>query len=93
MYAYEDMNNDNLPGYSPDAGSALLFDYPFVFGGTQLGNEDASITNLFYTCNKVHDYLYAFSFNEAAGNFQVNNYGTPAWLTMQSRQKRWMGVA
>ena len=31
--------------------------------------------NLFYLNNVVHDILYRHGFNEAAGNFQVDNFG------------------
>ena len=33
------------------------------------------VTNLFYLTNWYHDKLYALGFNEAAGNFQTNNFG------------------
>ncbi|MCI0410884.1 MAG: M36 family metallopeptidase, partial [Acidobacteria bacterium] len=33
------------------------------------------VTNLFYLSNYFHDRLYALGFNEAAGNFQSNNFG------------------
>jgi hypothetical protein len=36
---------------------------------------DAAATNLFYHLNFMHDYLYNLGFDEAAGNFQVNNFG------------------
>ncbi|KAI9175605.1 hypothetical protein H9P43_006968 [Blastocladiella emersonii ATCC 22665] len=36
---------------------------------------DASITNAFYATNLMHDILYHFGFNEAAGNFQKDNFG------------------
>ena len=32
-------------------------------------------TNLFYGCNMIHDVLYRYGLDEAAGNFQANNYG------------------
>jgi hypothetical protein len=35
---------------------------------------DAAVTNLFYHVNFMHDYLYNLGFNEAAGNFQINNF-------------------
>ena len=75
VYAYEDADNNNLPGYSASGGSSLLFDFPFANGASPLSNQDASLTNLFYTNNAIHDYLYSFGFTEAAGNFQTNNYG------------------
>ncbi len=33
------------------------------------------MTNLFYWNNVVHDVIHGYGFDEAAGNFQVNNYG------------------
>ena len=74
VYAYEDANNDNLPGYSPTSAT-LQFNYPFTSGAAPLTNQDASISNLFYTNNRVHDVLYHAGFDEVAGNFQQNNYG------------------
>jgi extracellular elastinolytic metalloproteinase len=72
--AYEDGDN---PGYHPDGGSSLNFTgYPFSEIYTVSNQyEDASITNLFYMSNIVHDIAYVYGFDEASGNFQVNNYG------------------
>ncbi len=75
VYAYEDANNDNLPGYSPNGGTNLHFSFPLLANVTPITNQDASLTNLFYDNNAIHDYLYQFGFTEAAGNFQQNNYG------------------
>ena len=75
VYAYEDANNDDLPGYSPNGGANLHFDFPFTANAIPTANQDASITNLFYDNNAIHDYLYPLGFTEAAGNFQQNNYG------------------
>jgi hypothetical protein len=36
--------------------------------------EDASITNLFYWNNILHDIHFQYGFDEAAGNFQFTNY-------------------
>jgi len=33
------------------------------------------VTNLFYLNNFIHDVQYQYGFDEAGGNFQVNNYG------------------
>ena len=33
------------------------------------------MSNLYFTNNRIHDILYRYGFDEAAGNFQVNNYG------------------
>ena len=73
VFAYEDGDN---PGYSPDGGAGLLFDFPInttYSGGDQ--SEDAAITNLFYWNNIIHDVTYQYGFDEASGNFQENNYG------------------
>ena len=74
VYAYEDADNNNLPGYSPNSAT-LQFNFPFTTGVAPVTNQDASITNLFYANNRIHDVLYHLGFNETAGNFQQNNYG------------------
>ncbi|RMG56067.1 MAG: PKD domain-containing protein [Bacteroidetes bacterium] len=75
VYASEDRNADNTPGYSPDGGPTLNFDYPLNLNQVASGYEDASITNLFYLNNIMHDVWYHYGFDEASGNFQANNYG------------------
>ena len=72
---YEDANNNNAPGYSPSGGINMSFNFPFTSGAVPTANQDASLTNLFYANNRIHDYLYPLGFTEAAGNFQQNNYG------------------
>src|SRR5690554_554002 len=74
VYAYEDQNDTNTPGLSPNGGPELLFDYPY--DPSQLPEEyvAAATTNLFYVNNKIHDILYNYGFDEAAGNFQTTNY-------------------
>jgi len=37
--------------------------------------KDASVSNLFYWNNIIHDIFYAAGFNEVSGNFQENNFG------------------
>lgn len=75
VYAYEDKNARNEPAYSPDGGSDLQFIFPF--GGSAvnpISYVDASVTNLFYVTNKLHDIFYRFGFDENSGNFQENQY-------------------
>lgn len=36
---------------------------------------DAAITQLFYTANKCHDVFHVLGFDEAAGNFEIDNNG------------------
>ena len=38
-------------------------------------DRDAAITQLFYYTNVMHDWLYGHGFDEASGNFQVDNFG------------------
>jgi hypothetical protein len=72
-FAYEDGDN---PGYTPNGGASLDFDYTLTIPYTTANqSEDAAITNLFYWTNIIHDVLYEYGFDEAAGNFQENNYG------------------
>jgi len=77
VHAYTDRDNNNVPdpGSDPDGGAGLDFDFPLDLGDKPLDYRDAAVTNLFYWNNVVHDVLYQHGFIEAAGNFQVSNYG------------------
>jgi extracellular elastinolytic metalloproteinase len=76
VLAQEDIDgNNNTPGYRPNGGSNLVFDFPLDFEEHPHDNQDACITNLFYWNNITHDVIYHYGFTEAAGNFQQNNYG------------------
>lgn len=76
VFADEDSMATNGTGFSPDAGSNMVFDFPmdstWMMPSVYL---NAAITNLFYANNYVHDVFYRYGFNEAGGNYQVNNYG------------------
>lgn len=75
VFAYEDRNNDNLPGFSPDGGTTLEFNFPYLDTSNTNYYQAAAITNLFYVNNMMHDIWYQYGFDEASGNFQANNYG------------------
>jgi hypothetical protein len=78
VHAYSDRDANNLPDPLSDAdgGPTLTFDFPADIVDDQPQNYvDAAVTNLFYWCNNVHDLTYQYGFDEASGNFQVNNYG------------------
>lgn len=75
VYAYEDTSNTNAPGYSPNGGPNLEFNFPFNNAAQPPSYIDAAITNLFYMNNSMHDIWYRYGFDEASGNFQANNYG------------------
>lgn len=75
VYASEDTDDDNQPGYSPDGGPSLNFDFTWNLNQSPTGFWDPAITNLFYMNNIMHDVFYHYGFDEAGGNFQENNYG------------------
>lgn len=74
VYAYEDSGDNDVPGASPDGTASLNFDFPLNFNQEPVGYQDASLTNLFYVNNVMHDVYYQYGFDEASGNFQENNY-------------------
>lgn len=68
-------DNDDTSGYSPEGTSTLNFDFTLDLNNQPIAYEDASLTNLFYVNNMMHDIWYQYGFDEASGNFQANNYG------------------
>ncbi|MCU1338501.1 MAG: hypothetical protein JWO19_4082 [Bryobacterales bacterium] len=50
------------------------FNFPFTAGPNPLQFADAATVNLFYWINRAHDLHYQYGFNEAAGNFQQDNF-------------------
>lgn len=75
-HAFYDGNADYAPPATEvDGGSDLLFDFPYDEGVEPGDMINASITNLFYMNNIMHDFSYAYGFDEVSGNFQQNNYG------------------
>lgn len=83
VYAAEDRDGSNstqgLPATSTTAVDPLNFDFvpDFTQAPTQtvIPNQQFNITNLFYWNNIIHDLVYQYGFDEAAGNFQGNNQG------------------
>lgn len=75
VFASEDRDNTPGVGYSPDGGASLNFDFELDLNQAPAVYEDASLTNLFYMNNAMHDIWYQYGFDEASGNFQRNNYG------------------
>ncbi len=75
VYAYEDANGTNMIGTSPNGGTTRNFDFPYSLNGTPAANRSASVTNLFYMNNMMHDIYYKFGFTEPARNFQNKNFG------------------
>ncbi len=74
-YADRDANNVPDPGTDPDGGPGLTFDFDLDLTKRPFDSQPAMVTNLFYWNNIIHDITFGYGFDEAAGNFQVNNYG------------------
>lgn len=74
---YLDAQSDN----APDAGGTTITDGNFTAvadlaqSPSTTTNRDVAVQNLFYLNNTIHDTLYRHGFDEAAGNFQTNNFG------------------
>jgi extracellular elastinolytic metalloproteinase len=76
VHSYDDRNGDGAPpSTEPDCGGILDCSFPIDLGGSPSSYIPAAVANLFYWNNIVHDIQYQYGFDEAAGNFQVNNYG------------------
>lgn len=83
--AYLDRNDDDANNeYQPNAADQH-FNYTFTDAWRTTADvnsvaaldadRDAAITQLFYYTNVLHDWLYGHGFDEASGNFQVDNFG------------------
>lgn len=76
VHAFEDRDGNQLPPASePSCGASLSCDFPLNLGTDPGASISAAVTNAFYWANLVHDVQYQYGFDEAAGNFQVNNFG------------------
>ena len=76
--AYLDRDNNNAADTNGrPVSSTKTFEYTadLTQAPTLSINQQAAVTNLFYLNNVIHDKLYRHGFNEAAGNFQTNNFG------------------
>jgi len=81
-HTYADTDNNNAPdggaNAEPDGGSDLEFTgavVPMDLSMDPNTYTQGSLANLFYWTNITHDVTHAYGFDEASGNFQVNNYG------------------
>ena len=82
----DDANNEYQP-QTPASGDPGYQHFNYAFGDTWRStadvdslaaldaDRDAAITQLFYYTNVMHDWLYGHGFDEASGNFQIDNYG------------------
>ena len=81
--AYLDTNADNQPDAINGSGlqngrafsSIQDFTFPFTLGVDPRTQRAATVSNLFFFNNIMHDFAYRLGFTESAGNFQTNNFG------------------
>jgi extracellular elastinolytic metalloproteinase len=77
--AYLDRDNNNAAdtnGRPVSSTREFLSAFDLTISPTgSTTNQMASVTNLFYLNNVVHDKLYRHGFTESAKNFQTNNFG------------------
>ncbi|MCB0667553.1 MAG: M36 family metallopeptidase [Saprospiraceae bacterium] len=74
VFAQDDQDGLDISEDRPDGGNSLNFNYSLDLGQNPSVSIDATVTNLFYWNNLNHDIFYHYGFDEAAGNFQINNY-------------------
>jgi len=84
--AYNDQLDDNV-AESYDRVDGFPFYRDFTGGGPATW----SIMQAFYWGNVFHDRLYQFGFDEAAGNFQHDNFGRGGRDTDRMRVEIWNG--
>lgn len=76
-FTYADLvapNGYGVGDYTTDTEGTQIFSHTVDLAQSPATYRDAALTNLFYTTNMVHDLLYHYGFDEAAGNFQITNY-------------------
>ncbi|MDZ4405532.1 M36 family metallopeptidase [Prosthecobacter sp.] len=74
--AHLDLNADNIADTPRPQGSpSRVFDFSFNSASEPTAYRDATVTQLFYYNNWIHDRMYQLGFTESAGNFQTNNFG------------------
>ena len=85
VFAQENWEGQNsfVNNYRPDGGVDKTFDFKYDPQETdKQGAMDeaqsyinATVAQLFYTTNLVHDIYYRYGFDEVSGNFQAHNFG------------------
>ncbi|KAL0948388.1 hypothetical protein HGRIS_010970 [Hohenbuehelia grisea] len=85
VFAHENWEGQNgwVQNYRPDAGDSKAFDFKYKPKETNRSDAldeakkyiNATVTQLFYTSNMVHDLYYRYGFDEVSGNFQQYNFG------------------
>ncbi|MES2993890.1 MAG: M36 family metallopeptidase [Pseudomonadota bacterium] len=74
-YLDGDANNAADSGGIAVSGGSFTTTADLAQAPTASVNKAVAVQNLFFLNNHIHDILYRHGFNEAAGNFQVSNFG------------------
>lgn len=74
-YLDTDANNAADPGGDPVADGNFVTAADLTVSPSTAANKNVAAQNLFYLNNVIHDTLYTAGFNEAAANFQEDNFG------------------
>jgi hypothetical protein len=74
---YLNRDGDQFPeaGEQPAGSPNRVFNFSLDLSQDPIAYTNASVVQAFYWVNYAHDRFYALGFNEAAGNFQVSNFG------------------
>ncbi|KAF9560614.1 extracellular elastinolytic metallo proteinase [Agrocybe pediades] len=85
VFAQENWEGQNayISNYRPEAGKDKAFHFAYNPKKTEKPDAmdeaqsyiNATVAQLFYTTNKVHDFFYRYGFDEVSGNFQQFNFG------------------
>ncbi len=76
VHAYDDSASRNRPpSNQPSCGNSRDCDFPINLNQQPSTYTSAALSNLFYWNNLIHDTHAKYGFDEAAGNFQEDNFG------------------
>ncbi|MEM7051779.1 MAG: M36 family metallopeptidase [Acidobacteriota bacterium] len=76
VHAFPDTDGNGAPpGSETSCGGSLDCDFPINLNQAPSQYQPAATANAFYWNNIIHDIQYLYGFDEAAGNFQQNNFG------------------
>ncbi|KAI8802495.1 Fungalysin metallopeptidase-domain-containing protein, partial [Cladochytrium replicatum] len=72
-----DLDPTKVAGLPRPNSTTLDFEYTYDASKEPADpqNQAASVVNMFYAANIMHDLFYVYGFDEAAGNFQTSNFG------------------
>ncbi|MEM9884601.1 MAG: M36 family metallopeptidase [Bacteroidota bacterium] len=75
VHAFQDiLAQDRSQRDEPDGGDDLFFDFPYDPDAEPDTYTDFATVQLFYANNYLHDFIFAYGMDEAAGAFQTTNY-------------------